>query len=137
LVFAASIITPENGQVVDQDCFRLNTDTGAFRADALSAQGIPDGYWNAVGAQDQSTALFTAYMTALATTADGQTVPVTISFGGAMGQNGGAGAIVISDGTPLAYQVQVDPGCAVSPAPTAGRAQSTLSGQAGPRFYGN
>jgi hypothetical protein len=71
LVFAASIITPKNGQVVDQDCFRLNTETGAFRADALSAQGIPDGYWNVVGAQDQSTALFTAYMTVLAAGDDG------------------------------------------------------------------
>jgi hypothetical protein len=120
LVFAASIITPENGQVVDQDCFRLNTETGAFRADALSAQGIPDGYWNAVGAQDQSTALFTAYMTALAAADDGQPVAVTIALGGAMGQNGGAGAIVISDGTPLAYQVQVDPSCTVSTAPNMG-----------------
>lgn len=135
IVFAASIITPENGQVVDQDCFRLNTETGAFRADRLSAQGIPDGYWNVVGA-DQSTVLFTAYMTALAATDAGQPVPVTFSFGGVMGPDGGAGAIVISDGTPLAYQVQMDPSCTVSTAPSTAVRSATSSHPSDGAIYG-
>jgi hypothetical protein len=136
LVFAASIIAPESGQVVDQDCFRLNTETGAFRAESLSAQGLPDGYWNVVGA-GESTALFTAYMTALGTTDDGQTVSVTISFGGAMSQNGGAGAIVISDGTPLAYEVQANPNCAVPTGSSPGGRASTSVWRLGDALYGN
>ena len=135
IVLAASIITPEDGQVVDQDCFRLNAETGTFRADSLSAQGIPDGYWNVVSTSE-STALFTAYMTAMGTTDDGQTVSVTVSRGGVMGPDGGAGAIVISDGTPLAYQVQMDPNCTVATAPsTGGTALSTPSSQLGALIY--
>jgi hypothetical protein len=49
-----------------------------------------------------------------------------------MDQNGGAGAIVISDGTPLAYQLQVDPSCTVSTAPTMGG----RSVQSGATSYG-
>ena len=136
IVLAASIITPEDGQVVDQDCFRLNTETGAFRADSLSAQGIPDGYWNAVSA-GESTVLFTAYMTAMGTTETGQPAAVTIALGGAMGQEGGSGAIVISDGTPLAYHVQVDPSCTVSSAPNMGGRSSTSTHPLDNALYGN
>ena len=114
-----SIITPENGQGVARDCFRLNNETGAFRSDVLSANGFPDGFWYAVGTQGQSTALFTAHMSALAASSDGQPVPFTVSFGGILDQNGGMGAIVQSDGTPLAYQAQVNPNCSVSTAPAA------------------
>jgi hypothetical protein len=116
-ILQVSIIAPESGAVVDSDCFRLDHTTGAFTSDVASAQGAPTGVWYAYSDQQDLSALFTAHVT-LPPTA-GQPMPNTISYGGVLDQNGGigAGAIVFSDGTPFAYEAQVNPNCSLPPLP--------------------
>jgi hypothetical protein len=58
--------------MVDSDCFRLDHTTGAFSSNASSAQSMLNGFWYAYSLQQAQPALFTAHMTALATSSDGQ-----------------------------------------------------------------
>lgn len=113
-ILQVSIIAPESGEIIDSDCFRLDPITGAFTSDLLSTQGASNGVWYAYDQQDLP-ALFTAHVN-LPPTA-GQAVPNTVSYGGVLDLNGGigAGAIVQSDGTPLAYEAQVNPNCSLPP----------------------
>ena len=46
-VLQVNLITPESGEVVDSDCFRLDHTTGAFSSNASSAQSMLDGFWYA------------------------------------------------------------------------------------------
>jgi hypothetical protein len=135
-----SIISPQSSQVVDSDCFRLDAATGVFTSDLLSALGWPNGFWYAVSFQPDQPALFTAHLTALGTSNDGQPMPLTISYGGFLDQDGGigAGAIVFSDGTPFAYQAQVNPNCSLPPPSLAveGRAPSIFSSHLGEALRG-
>jgi hypothetical protein len=110
-----SIIAPESGEIIDSDCFQLDHITGAFTSDLLSTQGASSGVWYAYDRPDLPAALFTAHVN-LPPTA-GQPAPNTISYGGVLDLNGGvgAGAIVQSDGTPLAYEAQVNPNCSLPP----------------------
>ena len=71
-VLQVNLITPESGEVVDSDCFRLDHTTGAFSSNASSAQSMLNGFWYAYSPQQAQPALFTAHMTALATSSDGQ-----------------------------------------------------------------
>jgi hypothetical protein len=132
IIFEVIIIAPESGQVAGADCFRLDPTTGAFTSDTLSAQGLPSGFWFGYSLEQGQPALFTAHVTAIATSSDGQTVPFAVSWGGILdlqGANGGVGSIVFSDGTPFAFQAQMNPSCAVPPpSPAAqGRAPSDFS----------
>jgi hypothetical protein len=114
-ILQVSIIAPESGQVIDSDCFRLDHITGGFTSDRFSTQGASNGVWYAYDRPDLPAALFTAHVN-LPPTA-GQPVPNTVSYGGVLDLNGGtgAGAIVQSDGTPLAYEAQVNPNCSLPP----------------------
>ena len=114
-ILQVSIIAPESGEIIDSDCFLLDHLTGDFTSDLLSSQGASNGVWYAYSDPQALQALFTAHLT-LAPTA-GQAVPDVISYGGVLDLNGGvgAGAIVRSDGTPLAYEAQVNPNCSLSP----------------------
>ena len=117
-IFEVAIIAPESGQVAGADCFRLDPTTGAFTSDTLSAQGLPSGFWFGYSLEQGQPALFTAQVTAIATSSDGQTVPFTVSFGGILdlqGANGGVGSIVFSDGTPYAFQALMNPSCTLPP----------------------
>jgi hypothetical protein len=114
-ILQVSIIAPESGAMIDSDCFLLDHLTGDFTSDRLSTQGASNGVWYAYSNQPDLPALFTAHVTLLPTA--GQAVPDTVSYGGVLDLNGGvgAGAIVRSDGTPLAYEAQVNPNCSRSP----------------------
>jgi hypothetical protein len=132
IIFEVTIIVPETGQAGGGDCFRLDPTTGAFTSDVLSGQGLPSGFWYGFSLEPGQPYLFTAHVTAIATSSDGQTVPFTVSYGGVLdleGVNGGIGSIVFSDGTPYAFQAQMNPGCAVPPpSPAAqGKAPSDFS----------
>jgi hypothetical protein len=119
-ILQVSIIAPESGEIIDSDCFQLDHITGAFTSDLLSTQGASSGVWYVYDRPDLPAALFTAHVN-LPPTA-GQPVPNTLSYGGVLDLNGGmgAGAIVQSDGTPLAYEAQVNPNCSLpSPSPAA------------------
>jgi hypothetical protein len=107
-ILQVNIIAPESGQVIDSDCFRLDHITGNFTSDRLSTQGASNGVWYAYDQLDLPS-LFTAHVN-LPPTA-GQAGPNTVSYGGVLDLIGGmgAGAIVQSDGTPLAYEAQVNP----------------------------
>jgi len=113
-ILQVSIIAPESGAMIDSDCFQLDHITGAFTSDLLSTQGASNGVWYAYDQQDLPS-LFTAHVN-LPPTA-GQPVPNTLSYGGVLDLNGGmgAGAIVQSDGTPLAYEARVNPSCSLPP----------------------
>jgi hypothetical protein len=113
-ILEASIIAPESGEIIDSDCFRLDHITGAFTSDLSGIEGASNGVWYAYDQQDLPS-LFTAHVTLLPTA--GQAVPDTISYGGVLDLNSGmgAGAIVRSDGTPLAYEAQVNPNCSLPP----------------------
>jgi hypothetical protein len=113
-ILQVSIIAPESGAMIDSDCFQLDHITGAFTSDLLSTQGASNGVWYAYDQQDLPS-LFTAHVN-LPPTA-GQAVPNTVSYGGVLDLNSGvgAGAIVQSDGTPLAYEAQVNPNCSLLP----------------------
>jgi hypothetical protein len=114
-ILQVSIIAPESGEIIDSDCFLLDHITGDFTSDLLSSQGASNGVWYAYSNQQDLPALFTAHVSLLPTA--GQAVPDTVSYGGVLDLNGGvgAGAIVRSDGTPLAYEAQVNPNCSLSP----------------------
>ena len=114
-ILQVSIIAPESGEIIDSDCFLLDHLTGDFTSDLLSTQGASNGVWYAYSDQQDLPALFTAHVSLLPTA--GQAVPDTVSYGGVLDLNGGvgAGAIVQSDGTPLAYEAQVNPNCALPP----------------------
>ena len=114
-ILQVSIIAPESGEIIDSDCFLLDHLTGDFTSDLLSSQGASTGVWYAYSDQQDLPALFTAHVTLLPTA--GQAVPDTVSYGGVLDLNSGvgAGAIVQSDGTPLAYEAQVNPNCSLSP----------------------
>jgi hypothetical protein len=114
-ILQVSIIAPESGEMIDSDCFLLDHLTGDFTSDRLSSQGASNGVWYAYDRPDLPAALFTAHVTLLPTA--GQAVPDTVSYGGVLDLIGGvgAGAIVRSDGTPLAYEAQVNPNCSLSP----------------------
>jgi hypothetical protein len=134
IIFEVIIIEPESGQAAGADCFRLDTTTGAFTSDTLSAQSLPSGFWFGYSLEQDQPSLFTAHVTAIATSSDGQTVPFTVSYGGVLdlqGANGGVGAIVFSDGTPYAFQAQMNPGCAVPP-PSPAAQRKAPSGSAHP-----
>jgi len=113
-ILQVSIIAPESGQVIDSDCFRLDHITGNFTSDLFSSQGASNGVWYAYDQLDLPS-LFTAHVN-LPPTA-GQAGPNTVSYGGVLDLTGGvgAGAIVQSDGTPLAYEAQVNPNCSLPP----------------------
>ena len=113
-ILQVSIIAPESGEIIDSDCFQLDHITGAFTSDLLSTQGASNGVWYAYNRPDLPAALFTAHVN-LPPTA-GQAVPNIVSYGGVLDLNGGmgAGAVVQSDGTPLAYEAQVNPSCSLS-----------------------
>jgi hypothetical protein len=132
IIFQVTIIAPESGQAAGSDCFRLDPTTGAFTSDFFSAQGLPSGFWYAFSLEQGQPSLFTAHVTALATSSDGQPLPFAVSYGGILdlqGPNGGVGSIVYSDGTPYAYQAQINPSCALPPpSPAAqGKAPSSSS----------
>ena len=114
-ILQVSIIAPESGAIIDSDCFLLDHLTGGFTSEVLSIQGASNGVWYAYSNQQDLPALFTAHVTLLPTA--GQVVPDTVSYGGVLDLTGGvgAGAIVRSDGTPLAYEAQVNPNCSLSP----------------------
>ena len=141
IILQVTIIAPESGEVVNVDCFRLDPTTGSFTSDFFGAQGIPSGFWYALSVQQGQPALFTAHLTALLTSSDGQLVPFTISYGGILdlvGQLGGIGAIVSSDGTPYAYQGQITPNCSVPPPNLSAQGTDPLSpSEALRRGYGN
>ena len=131
IIVQVNIITPENGQVVGSDCFRLDPTTGAFTSDVFSAQGVPNGFWNAVSVQDQPS-LFTAFITALGASSDGQPIAFTTSYGGIIdfvGQLNGivVGAIIDSAGTRYAYQGQITPNCSVPPSGLSAQEQAPVS----------
>jgi hypothetical protein len=72
IIFQVTIIAPESGQVDASDCFRLDPTTGAFTSDVLSGQGFPNGFWYAFSLEQDLPSLFTAHVTAIATSSDGQ-----------------------------------------------------------------
>jgi len=118
IILQVDIIAPESGEVVNSDCFRLDPTTATFTSDFFSAQGAPNGFWNAVSVQEGQPSLFTAHITALGASSDGQPVAFTVSYGGVLdfvGQFGGLGPIIQSDGTPYVYQAQINPNCSVPP----------------------
>ena len=132
IILQVDIIAPESGQVVNSDCFRLDPTTGTFTSDLFSAQGAPNGFWNAVSVQEGQPALFTAFITALGASSDGQPVAFTVSYGGVLdlvGQLGGigVGAIIDSAGTPYAYQGQITPNCSVPPSGLSAQEQAPAS----------
>jgi len=130
IILQVSIIAPESGEVVDADCFRLDPTTGSFTSDIFSALGGPSGFWYALTVQQGQPSLFSAHLTALGESSDGQPVAVTISYGGILdlvGQLGGLGAIVSSDGTPFAYQAQITPNCSIPPPSPSAQESAPLS----------
>jgi hypothetical protein len=130
IIFQVTIITPETGQADASDCFRLDPTTGAFTSDVLSGQGLPNGFWYAFSLEQGQPSLFTAHVTAIGTSSDGQPVPFAVSYGGILdlqGQNGGVGAIVFSDGTPFSYQAEMAPNCAVPPPSSAAQEKAPSS----------
>jgi len=113
-ILQVSIIDPESGAIIDSDCFELDHITGAFTSDLSSIEGASNGVWYAYD-QPAPPSLFTAHVTLLPTA--GQTVPDTVSYGGILDLDSGmgAGAIVRSDGTTLAYEAQENPNCSLTP----------------------
>jgi hypothetical protein len=141
IILQVSIIAPESGEVVGADCFRLDPTTGSFTSDVFSARGGPSGFWYALTVQQGQPALFTAHLTALGESSDGQLVPVTISYGGILdlvGQIGGLGPVIDSDGTPYVYQAQITPDCSVPPPSPSAQGDAPSSPlEALQRGYGN
>jgi hypothetical protein len=117
LNFEATIISQDDGQVLAQDCLRLSED-GLFRTDVLSSAGFPDGLWNA--AEGSEGLVVSAFMSALANTDDGQTLPFTISFGGNLDATGSTleAVLVQSDGFRAIVQATAVESCQV---PTSAR----------------
>jgi hypothetical protein len=110
--FEATIISPADGQAIDQDCLHLSED-GVFRSDVLSSAGFPDGLWSA--AEGSEGLVFSAFMSTLANTDDGQTLPFTVSFGGNLDATSSTleAVIVQSDGFSAIVQATAVESCQV------------------------
>ena len=112
--FEATIISPADGQVLAQDCLRLSED-GLFRTDVLSSVGFPDGLWYA--AEGSEGRVFSAFMSGLVNTEDGQTLPFTVAFGGNLDATDSTleAVIVRSDGFRAIVQATAVESCQVPP----------------------
>jgi hypothetical protein len=110
--FEATIISPADGQMIAQDCLRLSED-GVFRTDVLSSGGFPDGLWYA--AEGSEGRVFSAFMSGLINTDDGQTLPFTVAFGGNLDATSSTieAVIVRSDGFRAIMQATAVESCQV------------------------
>ena len=109
--FEATIIS-NDGQPLGQDCLRFSED-GFFRTDVLSSAGFPDGLWNA--AEVSEGLVFSAFMSALATSGGGQPFPFTAAFGGLIDATSSIKAVlVLSDESRAIVQATPVERCQVS-----------------------
>jgi hypothetical protein len=95
--FEAALFSQADGKLIAQDCFHFSQD-GVFRSDVLSGFGFPDGLWNVT--EGSEGLVFSASMSALATTDAGQPLPFAIAFGGYIDATGSTieAVLVQSDG---------------------------------------
>ena len=114
--FEATIISQADGQAIGQDCLHLSED-GVFRSDVLSSAGFPDGLWNV--AEGSEGLVFSAFMSTLANTADGQTLPFTVAFGGNLDATGSTieAVLVQSDGGRAIVQATAVESCQAPTSP--------------------